>query len=288
MGYGQFQGGIADYYKYGLIRQLIGGASSDGPQLSCALFNLSEPPNITVAPIWNVNDRDPAQVRAFDPSLANAFDEAGGVTFERLQAQGQLPNSTIIHWSGPPFWTAGVVSEAACQDYLHRRDAWLSRVRSSLPPVDLLVVEPGFSVKDRLNHEVAQAQWDEWLGRYTAEGGGSCDDEFREYFFFFNLREGCYVYWEELTTLWDDGHSLLVFRSNTHPEVFASNRLKLQRRFAEVAPGAALIDAVSLYFVHGWMLAIQPRHADALLPRWRALPRKLGWANADKFPLGLW
>ena len=99
------RGGVCDYYKYALIRHLIGMTSDDAAaQLRFAFLCLYNAFREEGPRCWNNRNSNPKRIRALDPELAAGFDaiEKNDWSFAKLVEMGLLPASSFMARSQPP------------------------------------------------------------------------------------------------------------------------------------------------------------------------------------------
>ena len=107
------------------------------------------------------------------------------------------------------------------------------------------------------------------------------DEDFADCFKLYQRCDSGSIYWDELARLWPDGHSLLVYQQIYELPKFGKEMRAAQARFAEIAPDGVLFDAVKFVPWYSsrsisFLIAVQPRHAETLVPRWKALPQRMG------------
>lgn len=197
-----------------------------------------------------------------------------------------LPSSTSMIRSTPLRWTVHEVSKTVCSDYLKERDAWFSSVTTMMQRTafDLLVIEPYAQIVERLTYEAAKACFDGWNGRFVncaEDDEPIVEEDFHDLFAICQRCDSGCIYWDELARLWREGHSLLVYQYIEDLSCFGNQMRGCQKRFAEIAPGGVLFDAVRFLPWYSsksisFILAVQPQHSEMLVPRWRALPQKMG------------
>ena len=133
--------------------------------------------------------------------------------------------------------------------------------------------------------EEAKASFDAWHTPFTAGDDGQFeplnDEDFQLCFTAYQRCDSGSIYWDELASLWQDGYSLLVYQQIYELPKFGKEMRAAQARFAEIAPDGVLFDAVKFVPWYSsrsisFLIAVQPRRADALVPRWKALPQKMG------------
>jgi len=157
--------------------------------------------------------------------------------------------------------------------------------RDAVAPIDLLVIEPYAEIIERLTYPAAKASFDAWHTPFTAGGDGQFeplnDEDLKDCFTVYQRCDSGSIYWDELARLWQDGHSLLVYQQIYELPKFGKEMRAAQTRFAEIAPHGVLFDVVKFVPWYSsrsisFLIAVQPRHADTLVPRWKALPEWMG------------